>query len=302
MARQREALRILVTGARGQVGWELQRALAPLGAVTAIDHAEMDLTRPDAIREYVRTLKPGLIVNPAAYTAVDRAESEPELCAAVNATAPGVLAEEAARLGVAIVHYSTDYVFDGTKQAAYVESDTPNPLGVYGRTKLEGELAVAAPGAPHLVLRTSWVYGRRGKNFLLTMLALARKREELRVVCDQVGAPTWSRGLAAATAAILAPLARDERGIAEAVRAVSGTYHLTSSGCTSWHGFTEEILALDPRREEQVCRRVVPIPTVEYPTPARRPTSSRLDCARASERLGVRIPDWRQQLALAMAE
>ena len=241
-------------------------------------------------------------MNPAAYTAVDQAESEPELCAAVNAIAPGVLAEEAARVGAAIVHFSTDYVFDGTKSSPYVEEDEPNPLGVYGRTKLAGELAVAAAGAPYLVLRTSWVYGRRGKNFLLTMLALSRQREELRVVCDQVGAPTWSRGLAAATAGILAPLARGDGGVADAMRAVSGTYHLTASGCTSWHGFTEAILALDPRRDEQRCQRVVPIPTRDYPTAARRPASSRLDCSRAAEVLGVRIPDWREQLVLALAE
>lgn len=302
MAAARGALRILVTGAHGQVGWELQRELAPLGAVTAIDREELDLTRPDAIREYVRALRPGLIVNPAAYTAVDKAESEPAPCAAINATAPGVLAEEAARLGAAIVHYSTDYVFDGSKQSPYVETDAPNPLGVYGRTKLDGERAVAAAGAPHVILRTSWVYGRRGKNFLLTMLALARQREELRIVCDQVGAPTWSRALASATAAIVARLAGDRRGLAAAAADVSGTYHLTASGETSWHGFAEAILELDPRREEQRCRRVVPIATAAYPTPARRPASSRMDCSRAADVLGVRIPDWREQLALVMAE
>ena len=222
--------RILLTGKNGQVGWELQRTLAPLGEVVVLDRRQLDLSDPDQIRERVREISPDLIVNAAAYTAVDRAEAEPEPAMAVNGTAPGLLAEEAKRIGAAIIHYSTDYVFDGAKTTPYTEEDAPNPLNVYGRTKLAGEQAVQAAGVPHLILRTSWVYGMRGKNFLLTILRLAREREELKIVDDQIGAPTWSRTIAEATAQILTSGAWPVSG-------ASGIYHLTASGSTSWYGF-----------------------------------------------------------------
>ena len=290
--------RILLTGGTGQVGWELARALAPLGRVVAPGRAGLDLADADGVRRAFRDSAPALVVNAAAHTAVDRAEGEPELARALNAVAPGVLAEEAARAGVPIVHFSTDYVFDGSGSAPYTEVDATAPLGVYGRTKLEGERAVAAAGGAHLVLRTSWVYGTRGHNFLRTMLRLARERDELRVVADQVGAPTWSRMLAEATAAILAPF-RAGNGW-EIPREVSGVYHLAARGSTSWHGFAEAILAADPARAEQRARRVVPIASEEYPTPAPRPRYSVLNSERAERVFGVALPDWREQLELCL--
>ncbi len=290
--------RILLTGGTGQLGWELARALAPLGQVVAPGRAGLDLADADGVRGAFRDAAPALVVNTAAHTAVDRAEGEPELARALNATAPGILAEEAARAGVPIVHFSTDYVFDGAGSAPYVEDDPTAPLGVYGRTKLEGEEAVAAAGGAHLVLRTSWVYGTRGHNFLLTMLRLARERDELRVVADQVGAPTWSRMLAEATAAILSPLRAG--GGWRIPPEVSGVYHLSARGSTSWHGFAEAILAADPARAGHRARRVVPIATEEYPTPAPRPRYSVLNSERAERVFGVALPDWREQLELCL--
>lgn len=294
-----ERPRILLTGGTGQVGWELRRALAPLGEVAAPPRAALDLADAEGLRRTVRDLAPALVVSCAAWTEVDRAEEEPEEARAANAVAPGVLAEEAARLGAPLVHLSTDYVFDGAADRPYREEDDPAPLGVYGRTKLAGERAVAAAGGPHLILRTGWVYGLRGRNFLRTVLRLAREREELRIVDDQVGAPTWSRMLAEAIAAIVAGM-REGSGFRLDER--SGTYHLAAGGSTSWHGFAEAIVRLDPRREEQRCRRVVSIPTTEFPTPAPRPAFSVLDCGRAERDLGVRLPHWREQLELAMAD
>ena len=196
--------KILLTGKNGQVGWELERSLQPLGQVIAFDRSGLDLASPDSIRAVIREVKPELIVNPAAYTAVDKAESEPDLAMAVNGVAPGIIAEEAKRLGAALIHYSTDYVFDGTKAEPYTEDDVPKPINVYGKTKLAGEQAVQAIGVPHLIFRTSWVYGMRGKNFLLTILRMAKEKDELRIVDDQFGAPTWSRMIAETTAQVLA--------------------------------------------------------------------------------------------------
>lgn len=289
-----ERPRILVTGGTGQVGWELRRCLAPLGEVVAPPRDRLPLDDPAALRDAVRALAPDVIVNAGAYTAVDRAEQEPELAGRVNAAAPEVLAREAARTGGLLVHYSTDYVFDGGGRAPYAESDPCRPLGVYGRTKHAGEQAVQASGARHLVLRTSWVYGMRGGNFLRTILRLAREREELRIVDDQVGAPTWSRMLAEGTAAILARVA------AAGGDGPWGVYHLAAGGETSWHGFARAIVELDPARHEQACRRVLPIPTREYPTPAARPAYSVLDGSRAAAAFGVRLPHWREQLVMAM--
>ena len=283
-------MRILLTGAGGQVGYELERSLQPLGPVTALGRGRMDLANLDQVRDVIRSLKPELIVNAAAYTAVDLAESEPALARRINAEAPEVMAQEARRLGAAMVHYSTDYVFDGSKAGAYTELDRPNPLNVYGQTKLEGEQAIAAAGIDHLILRTSWVYGMRGKNFLLTMLRLARERDALRVVSDQHGAPTWSRTIADTTAALLA---RAQQGGGSWWREHGGLYHLASSGQTSWAGFTEEIMNL-----QQIGCAVVPISSAEYPSAARRPQNSVLDCSRLEALCA--LPDWRDALALCM--
>lgn len=229
------------------MGWELMRTLSPLGEITAPNSEELDLSEPGGIRAFVREVGPHLVVNAAAYTAVDRAEEEPELAAAINAAAPGVLAEEARRLGAALVHFSTDYVFDGEGTTPYTEEDHPNPINVYGRTKLAGERAVQGAGVPHLILRTSWVYGMRGKNFLLTILRLAREREELEVVHDQVGAPTWSRAIAEVTAQVLSQGAGNFFSLLEQK---GGLYNLTAAGETSWYGFAKAIAELDPDRTE----------------------------------------------------
>lgn len=282
-------MKILLLGRNGQVGWELERSLAPLGQLTSLGRADLDLRDAAHIREAVRAASPDVIVNAAAYTAVDKAESERDAAFAVNATAPGILAEEAKRTGALLVHYSTDYVFDGTKATAYVEDDAPHPLNVYGTSKLAGERAVAATGCRHLILRTSWVYGPRGSNFMLTMLRLARERTELRVVDDQVGAPTSCRAIARATAAALA------RAVRPPGRA--GLYHLAASGETSWCGFARAILA-----RADIATPVLPIRTEEYPTPARRPRNSRLDCSRLRAASGVTLASWEQGLAEAMAE
>jgi len=272
-------LRILLTGANGQVGWELRRTLAPLGELEALGRAELDLRDAGRMREAVRASNADVIVNAAAYTAVDKAESEREAAFAVNATAPGVLAEEAKRSGALLVHYSTDYVFDGAKPAPYVEEDEPNPINAYGASKLAGERAIAASGCRYLILRTSWVYGPRGANFYLTMLRLARERPELRVVDDQVGAPTSSLAIARATAQLLRPGAH-------------GLYHLSAAGRTSWCGFARAILA-----RAGIATPVVAIRTEDYPAPAKRPRNSRLDCSRLRADFGVALAPWEEGLA-----
>lgn len=286
---------ILLTGASGQVGAELLHTLAPLGRVVAPTRTELDLADLRSLRSAVRDLRPTVVVNAAAYTAVDRAETEADRCAAINADAPRVLAEEAARVGALMVHYSTDYVFDGNKRAPYTEDDASGPLNVYGRTKLEGEQGVAAAGGRHLILRTSWVYGLRGANFLRTILRLARERRELRIVSDQVGAPTWSRSLARETAALVSM--REGLDLS-----ASGVYHLTSAGSTTWHEFARAILGGDPARGDQVCERVMPIASADYPVAARRPAYSVLDNTRISRRFGIAIPDWRDELSRVLEE
>jgi dTDP-4-dehydrorhamnose reductase len=273
--------RILLLGKNGQVGWELQRTLAPLGQVIALDQSDLDLTCPDQIRGKVREIKPNVIVNAAAYTAVDRAEEEPELAMAINGIAPGILAEEAKRINAGIVHYSTDYVFDGFKKSPYTEEDTPNPLNVYGKTKLAGGRAIQAVGVPHLIFRTSWVYGLRGKNFLLTIMRLAREKKELRIVDDQIGAPTWCRMIAESTALILAQgqsSVSDKRGI----------YNLTAGGQTSWYGFAREILD----SQDTINTQLLPIHSDEYPTLAIRPVNSLLLTERISLVFGLKLPPW----------
>jgi dTDP-4-dehydrorhamnose reductase len=284
-------VKILLTGASGQVGYQLERSLQGLGEVVALDRARMDLSNLDQVRDVIRALRPGLIVNPAAYTAVDRAEAEPELAHRINAEAPAVMAQEAKALGAAMVHYSTDYVFDGTKAGPYLETDPACPINVYGHSKLAGEQAIAAAGIPHLILRTSWVYGMRGNNFLLTMLRLARERDALQVVSDQIGAPTWCRTLADTSALMLAQARAAGPGWWEQH---SGVYHLSSQGQTSWFGFTEAIIAAAGIR----CS-LTPISSDAWPTAAPRPRNSVLDTNKLRERFCT-IPDWQAALRLCL--
>jgi dTDP-4-dehydrorhamnose reductase len=303
--------RILLTGSTGQLGSELAARLPVLGRVLAPKHAELDLTKPDQIRRVVSEFRPSLIINAAAYTAVDRAETDVAAARAMNAEAPAVLAEEARKIGATLVHYSTDYVFDGTKNSAYTEEDQPNPLNVYGSTKLEGELAIRASGVSHLIFRTAWVYSTAGKNFLLTILRLATEREELRVVCDQFGAPTWAREIGYAVLSVLEKVRRGDALWSN----VSGTYHMTAGGVTSWHGFAQAILdeaARAPSRaawlahatsgRPLIARRVVPITTADYPTPARRPPYSVLSNSLLTSTFGVALPSWPAQLQSTVAQ
>jgi dTDP-4-dehydrorhamnose reductase len=279
---------ILLTGSAGQLGFELARLLPAHGAVQALDRAALDLADAGAIVAAVRRIKPQIIVNAAGYTAVDRAESEPALADAINARAPAVLAEEAKRLDALLIHYSTDYVFDGNSTEPYREDDQANPLNVYGSSKLAGERAIAAAGVAHLILRTSWVYGWRGQNFLLTMRRLAATRDELRVVADQFGVPNWSRVLAEATASLIG------RGAA-ALSKKSGLYHLSGHGHASWFDFARAIFDGADRP------RIVPITSAEYPTPARRPASAVLATDKFEAAFGVALPDWRETLAACKA-
>ncbi len=287
--------RILLTGRTGQVGAELVAALAPLGDVLALDRNALDLTDAAAISGVVREARPDIIVNAAAYTAVDRAEAEPELAMAINGMAPGVLAAEAQRLNALLVHYSTDYVFDGSKIGAYTEDDAPNPVNVYGRTKLAGERAIQASGARHLILRTSWVYGASGKNFLVTIRRLAAERDELKIVNDQFGAPTWCRDLASATATLLAHVADADDAT------FNGIYNLSSEGMTSWHDFAAAILA--DTHDPATARRatLIAIPTSDYPTPAQRPRNSVLTHDKVRHRFGIALPAWRASLKACLA-
>ena len=287
-------LKILISGKTGQVAVELQKHLAGLGELIVLGRDVLDLSQPDQIRAQMRAHKPDLLIIAAAHTAVDQAENEPELAFAINAIAPGVFAEEAAALGIPLIHYSTDYVFDGRKPAPYTEDDATNPLGVYGKSKLAGELAIAASGAQHLILRTSWVYSTHGKNFLLTMQRLLQERSELRVVADQIGAPTWAGTIAQSTRALIE---RWQSGDA----AAWGTYHLTASGETSWFGFTQAI-AGHLTAQGKACATLEPIPASAYPTPAARPQNSRLDCSKLAREWGVTQPDWDAALSECVAE
>ncbi|HDR9150144.1 TPA: dTDP-4-dehydrorhamnose reductase [Burkholderia vietnamiensis] len=288
---------ILVTGVNGQVGFELLRTLQGLGRVVACDRSMVDLSDLERVRDVVRELKPAVIVNPAAYTAVDNAESDIEAARRLNADVPRVFAEEMARSGGTLIHYSTDYVFDGTKPDPYTEDDATNPVNVYGVTKLEGELAIAATDCAHLILRTSWVYGRRGRNFLLTMLKLGAERPELRIVADQIGAPTWAKTIAATTAHIVAQGAVSTQADWWASR--SGVYHLTSSGETSWCGFAEAIFEIAMGKRAPT---VVPIASSDYPTPAKRPANSRLAAGKLHDVFGLTMPVWDDALRLCLGE
>jgi len=282
--------RILLIGRVGQVGYELRRTLAPTAQLTVVDFPDIDLTQPDSIRSWMKKAQPQVVINAAAYTAVDKAETDIETAAKINGIAPGVLAEEAARLNAWIVHYSTDYIFDGTKKSPYVETDAANPLGAYGRTKLAGDLAVQTANPRHLIFRLCWVYGARGGNFMLTMMRLAREREKLRVVADQFGCPTWSRMIAETTGLALC------QALAKPDSSMAGIYHLAASGSTNWHGFAQAIIDAMPAAEKK-CSVVEPISTAEYPTPARRPAYSVLDCGKLAQTFGLKLPDWRASLS-----
>jgi dTDP-4-dehydrorhamnose reductase len=289
-------MRILLFGKNGQIGWELQNKLPPLGEVAALDFPDVDFTDPDGLRKIVRAHSPDVIINAAAYTAVDPAEREPEKARAINGIAPGVLAEEAATLGAGLVHYSTDYVFDGAKRTPYTEADDPHPLGVYGSTKLEGDRAVECAGGAHLILRTSWVYGGRGGNFLLTIRRLARERPELRIVDDQVGNPTWCGWIAEATVGILLRISREDGpSFASKMDRYKGVYNLSSEGEVSWFEFAQAILDADPLRNEHRVRNILPIKTEDFPTAAKRPYYSVLSKDKIRRVFQLRIPSWREQ-------
>ncbi|KPF43952.1 dTDP-4-dehydrorhamnose reductase [beta proteobacterium AAP121] len=293
---------LLLLGKNGQVGWELQRSLAPLGEVVACDFdsagdLKADFSQPESLRALVRRVRPQIIVNAAAHTAVDKAESEPEFARALNATAPGVVAEEAAALGATLVHYSTDYVFDGSGTQPRDEDAPTAPLSVYGRTKLEGEALVRQSGCTHLILRTSWVYAARGGNFARTMLRLAAERESLKVISDQIGAPTGADLLADVTALALQRL--------QTQPALAGTYHCVSGGETSWHGYARHVIAwahAHGQALKALPEAVHAIPTSEYPTPAQRPLNSRLSTARLQAAFGLRLPHWQAGVDRLLAE
>lgn len=288
---------ILITGKDGQVGWELSRTLSPLGKVIAIDVDEVDLSRSEAVRKFVREISDlSLIVNPAAWTNVDGAEDEPESAKRINTDAPAVLAEESKRLGIPMIHYSTDYVFDGSKETPYLETDPTGPLGVYGKTKLEGEQAVATINPRHLTFRLCWVYGLRGKNFFLTMLRLARQGTVPNVVNDQFGAPTWSRMIAEATALAASRILQD-RDFTD-----WGIYHLSAGGRTNWHEFAMEIFRWADKRFSLENDAPLGIPSSEYPTKALRPNFSSLSAEKTADIFGVRLPDWREQLRLVQED
>jgi len=290
-------LRILLIGRSGQLGWELQRCLAPLGEVVTYDYPEIDLAKPASLPALMRGVNPQVIVNSAAYTNVDKAESEAELARQINAISPGVLAEEARRLGAAFIHYSTDYVFDGCKGAPYTESDAPHPLNVYGQTKLEGEQAVQAAGGAYLILRTSWVYSLRQGGFVTKVLQWAREQETLRIVDDQISSPTWARMLAEATALIIAQGQNDPVGY---LTEKAGLYHLAGSGACSRYEWAQAILELDPKKSEQKVRQLLPAKSSEFPTPAERPLVSVLECGKFEQVFGLRLPEWRGALKLAI--
>jgi len=294
-------MRLLVTGAAGQVGWELCRSLMPLGDVVASDRSHCDFSQPELLPGLIRNVKPDVIVNAAGYTAVDRAEQEEKLATTVNGTAAGVLAEASRKAGILLVHYSTDYVFDGVKATPYSEDDAPHPINAYGRSKLAGDNAISAAGGAYVILRTSWVYSGRKQNFLRTILRLASEREELRIVDDQIGAPTWARDIADATALIV-HAACQERAQGQFA---SGLFNLAAAGATSWHGFAKAILEEAQRHgllSTQHRPRLKPIPSAEYPAPAARPKNSRLAQGRLSERFGLALPDWQQALSLCIED
>ncbi len=290
-------MKILLLGKYGQLGWELRRALSGLGQVEAHDYPEIDFTKPQALREFVLAQRPDLIFNAVAYTAVDQAESEPEKARMVNATAVCDLAEAAKKLGAGFIHYSTDFVFDGRKGSPYQEGDTPNPLNVYGQTKLEGEQAVQLVGGAYLILRTSWVYSLRRDSFTTKVLGWAHAKEVLRIVDDQYGSPTWARLLAELTVQAIVQGRADPTGWLEET---AGLYHLAGDGAASRFEWAKAVTDLDPNQSEQALERLEPAKTSEFPAPAERPAYSALNCDKFARVFGLRLPPWRQALWLAM--
>lgn len=286
-------MKILLAGGSGQLAQELQPILLSVGEVIAVDRTRLDLSQPESIRQAMADIQPDLVVNAGAYTAVDKAESEPELAHAVNGIAPGILAEECEKLGASLIHFSTDYVFDGSKSSAYLETDSTNPLGIYGESKLAGEEAIRKAGNRHIIIRTAWVYGNCGKgNFVKTMLRLGKEREEIRVVADQIGSPSWTADLAAATAQIMPAIGLED----------FGTYHYTNSGVCSWYDFAIAIFEEAEKLGFPLkVQRIIPITTAEYPTPAKRPAFSVLSTTKISALLGTYPPHWRQGLRQMLA-
>jgi len=293
-------VKILLFGKNGQVGWELNRSLQLLGEVIALGRNEADFSSPDSLRKAVREISPNIIINAAAYTDVDKAEKEEDIATIINATSPGVLAEEALRTNALLVHFSTDYVFDGTKGTPYQEIDAPSPVNAYGRSKLAGEQAIQASGCDYLIFRTSWVYASRGHNFLLTMLKLAQEREELSIVADQIGSPTSARLIAEATVLCV------QQAFKEKLVGVfsSGLYHMTTSGYTSWHGFTKEIvkIARNSLNLQLTIKDIKAIPTADYPTPAIRPVNSRLALSKLESIFTIELPGWKNTLQLCIED
>jgi dTDP-4-dehydrorhamnose reductase len=300
--------RILLIGRNGQVGTDLALLLPQLGELVALNRQELDLTKSSDIRRMIQKLKPQWIVNAAGYTAVDRAETDEFTARAVNEQAPAIMAETAKEIGAALVHYSTDYVFDGSKKSPYEENDIPNPINAYGKTKLGGERAIQEGGALHLIFRTEWVYATQGRNFLLAILQLATQKQELRIVSDQIGSPTTSREIAAATVRVISQLMNREEGV-RSLTTSGGIYHMTAEGETSWYEFTKAILEEASSKTQNLpwvnaatkgrpllTKRVLPITTAEYPTTARRPAYSVLSTQRLHDRFGIRLPSWRAQL------
>lgn len=293
-------MRVLLFGKNGQVGWELNRSLRPLGEIIALGREDVEFSNPDHLRDVIRRSSPDVIVNAVAYTAVDKAEKEEDLATKINGIAPGVLAEEALKINALLIHYSTDYVFDGTKKSSYIETDKPNPINAYGRTKLAGERAIQLSGCDYLIFRTSWVYASRGHNFLLTILKLAKEREELSIVSDQIGAPTSARLIAETTVSCLHQ-AIEERSAGDFL---SDLYHLTASGYTSWYGFTKEIIhdANEILDMDFIVKEIIATATINYPTPAKRPMNSRLMTDKLQNDYAVVMPDWRALLKNCLNE
>ena len=281
-------MRILLTGKNGQVGWELNRSLSTLGTIFALGRDQIDLAKPEKLGSVIQEIKPNIIINAAAYTAVDKAESEPELAMTVNGIAPGVIAEEAKKIGAGMIHYSTDYVFDGKATSPYKEEDAPCPLNIYGKSKLAGDQAVMQANIPHIILRTAWVYSLRGSNFLLTMQKLAQSKNQIKVVDDQIGSPTWSRAIAEGTARILEHCRSTGKS---KIFSHSGVFNMSCGGETSWFGFAKKILELSGENTE-----LIPIPTIEYPTPTARPESSLLSNRKLKQVFHHEMPHWQDAL------
>ena len=286
-------VKILLIGKNGQLGWELQRTCFTLGEVIAVDYPEIDLSQTEELRDLIKTLQPNLILNAAAYTNVDQAENEQELARKINAIAPGVMAEEIKKLSGALIHYSTDYVFDGTKGSPYVETDLPNPLNVYGATKLEGEQMVQGVGGASLIFRTSWVYSMRQGGFVTKVLQWARQQEVLRIVDDQIGSPTWARMLAEATAQVIA---QGRNNQVNYIKEKAGLYHLAGAGSASRNEWAKVILELDPKKEEQLVKQLLTAKSDDFPTPAVRPANTGLNCSAFEETFKLRLPSWQQAL------